>query len=475
MGERAGVSLARHVALAACLLGGAGCGPTPRAPSRPNVVLVVLDTLRTDHLSTYGYDQPTSPHLDALAAQGVVFEDCLAQSSWTMPSMISLMTGQPLFSAIYRIPDSMPVMAESFVDAGYRTGGFVANSLVGAEAGFARGFERFDVRQRASRQWTAADVVTSAQAFLDEADDRPFFLWLHFLDTHAPYTPEVQPERRSPEEVFLPEELATIDAVLAGRDEQEAARLAFQKPVIAQEVQRYDAELRELDAWLGRLFDRLDQADLADDTYIVVAADHGETLFRREQHPKRLATMERVRRDAGEALRLEDLVKKEHDGWLFDELVRTPLIVHGPDIPPGRRVEELVTNLDVLPTLTGLCRLPRPSTPGRDLSGALRTRTRVPPAPFAITACSGAMGARLPDGRKLIVPSQDAQAHLGLEEQLYDLRADPLEQHPLPLDAKSRALARRLREAAEEDPFRGYYDAPDEQTMEGLRELGYVR
>lgn len=491
--------------LVAVLLLALACGPEaarePPAAPRANVLLIVLDTLRTDHLSAYGYAQPTSRHLERLAAEGVLFEDCLAQASWTLPSMISLMTGQPIFSTIYRVPEAVPMLAEHFERAGYRTGAFVANSLVGAEAGFDRGVRQFEAREKFTRHWKWGDVVTRALAFLDGAphdagtsaapdasparsappandappDDAPFFLWLHFLDTHRPYTPARPDPPRAVHEVLGEPELAAVRAVLDGLPEAQAVELRRQLPQLAEEVQLYDAELRELDAALGHLLRELEARGLHETTYVIVAADHGETLGTRPQHPDRLQVLAGVRADAGEPLTLLDHVKLEHDGWLFDELVRTPLILRGPGLPAGLRVPSLVTNLDILPTALGLAGLPVPRGPGRDLSPWLRDGAAVPPADFAVSASSGALAARTAEGRKLVLYPERLRRDHGLADALYDLAADPHEQQPLPLDDAARELAARLREAAASDPFLSFYDAPDDETLQALRELGYVR
>ncbi|GJM22461.1 MAG: arylsulfatase A family protein [Planctomycetota bacterium] len=487
-----------------CLLVGLltlACAEPPATPPRPNVLLVVLDTLRTDHLSAYGYEPVVTRNLDEFAAQGVLFEDCLAQASWTMPSMISLMTGQPLFQSIYRIPSEVPVIAEHFAAGGYRTGAFVANSLVGSEAGFDRGVTQFQAREKLHRQWDWRDVITRGLNFIDDepalaphdsipadvanalsdkprsqADHHePFFLWLHFLDTHSPYEPKRKDPERPVNEVLGVHDLATARALLESLPDDEAAELYHQLPELADSVQRYDAELRQLDAALGYLFRALHERGLDENTYVLVAADHGETLFRRRQHPDRLQVLAEVRADRGESLRLSDRLKMEHDGWLYDELVRTPLILRGPDLPRGRRVDSLVTNLDILPTLLGLAGLPVPRTPGRDLAPALRGDTPVQAAEFAVSACGGAMAARTPEGRKVVLYSERLKRRHQLVDELFDLRSDPLELQPLALDEAANRLAERLRAAAEADPFQSFYSAPDDDTLQALRELGYVR
>lgn len=446
------------------------------SPRPPNVLLLVIDTLRTDHLSSYGYGWPTTPNIDALAQRGVRFDDCTAGASWTMPSMISLMTGRRLLTVLYRIPDSHPVLAERFAEGGYRTGAFVANSLVSAESGFARGVEAWDARQRSTPQWTADDVIGRAVAFLDGADERPFFLWLHFLDTHDPYTPESVPWKRKPDEVFGPDVQALIEASIASAPEADRPWLGYQLGMLADEVNRYDGELLFLDERIGGLLARMQASGQLDNTVVALVADHGETLFQRPEHGSRMATMRRYRSDQGERMRLEDYVKKQHDGTVFQELVRTPFILAGPGIPPGQVSNALVCNLDVVPTLLGLAGLQPLAGEGRDLSGVLRRGAPVPDAEWVTSASSLQLMARLPGGAKLVLTREPVAAQWGGEPQLFDLSADPGEARPLPLDPYGEALSRRLNQAADQDPHRNWDgSAPDGETLQVLRELGYVR
>lgn len=461
--------------LAAGLL--AGCGDSQ--PPRANVILIVLDTLRTDHLSAYGYGWPTSPHLDALAARGARFLDCTAQAAWTGPSMISLMTGRPIFNSLMKLPDEFPVLAEPFQRAGWRTGAVVANSVLAEEHGFGRGFDVFAARPVGTEAWTAADVNRQALEFLDRDDGRPFLLWLHYLDTHNPYTPPERPWTRTPEEVFAPWERDTINDTILKAPDGERAKLYTQIDELAAEVDRYDGELHWLDARLGELFAELDRRGLTGETYIVVASDHGETLFRRPEHPDRIETVKTWKQEHGQELELFDYVKREHHHYVFQELIRTPLIVAGPGIPAGQQIESLVSNLDLRPTLLGLAGLAgvaAPAGPGRDLSPALRQAGPVAPAEWVTSVGHDTVSARLPDGRKFVLPGEMLMRRFGNQPLVYSLRDDPNELHPVPPRAEEQALVNRLRSAWETDPFTEWVGTDtNPQDLETLRELGYVR
>jgi len=468
--------------LARALLGAAmlaaGCAPADEA-ARPNVVLVVIDTLRTDHVSAYGYELPTMPNVDEIAARGVLFERCSAQSSWTMTSMISLMTGRPLFTPIYRVPETVPMLAESFAAAGYRTGAFVANSVLAADAGFTRGIETWDARAKLTRQWRADDVTDRALAFLERDDERPFFLWLHYLDPHAPYLPEPV-WKRGPDEVFEPFERELVERVVAEAPPGERGWLGYQRDALARDVNRYDAELRHLDRRLGALADRLDALGLTDETYLVIASDHGETLYRRPEQRDRIATLREHRSAQGERMRLSDYVKQQHAGLPYEELLHVAWIVAGPGLPAGRRVPALVSNLDLMPTVLGLAGLPAPDgLAGRDLSQALRTGAPIAPANWVVASYEDIASARTPDGNKVVLVDPGTAEALGVPSaQAFALDEDPHELRPLPLeqDDEARALAERLRDAIANDPFAPFGgEGMDAETVARLREMGYLR
>lgn len=457
------------------LLAAGSCAPPPPPP---NVVLVVLDTLRTDHMSAYGYPYETTPVMDRLAADGVLFTDCTAQASWTMPSMISLMTGLPIFTTIYRVPDDEPMLAERFAESGYRTGAFVANSLVSEQAGFRRGVDDWSIREQKTRYWRAEELVDKGLAFLDGDDGRPFLLWMHFLDTHNPYDPpRGGPFKREPEEVFEDFELETIQRAIEDAPEAERPALRFQLPALTREVDRYDGELAYLDSQIGRFLETLDERGLSDDTYVVVVSDHGETLFRRPEHPDRVAEVREWKQKVEEPMRLADYLKMEHDRYVYEELVRTPFILRGPGIPAGQVSDALVSNLDVLPTLLGLCGLEGDEAlAGRDLSAFLRDARPVPDADFVPTFCDSEQGAKLPDGRKVVLPGANMARRHGYTPKVYDLDADPAEQTPLPLDDETARVLERLEHLRENDPFKLYSGrGADPETIEALREMGYIR
>ena len=462
--------------IAAALIAAGGCGA--QKPPRTNVVLIVLDTLRADHMSAYGYGWPTTPNLDALAARGARFTDCTSQAAWTGPSMISLMTGRPIFNTLMKLPAEFPVLAEPFKRAGWRTGAAVANSVLSDEHGFSRGFEDFSARELATEQWTANDVNRHAAEFLDKDDGRPFFLWLHYLDTHFPYTPPERPWHRTAKEVFTPWELETIDEVIKKAPDGDRARLYTQIEELADEVDRYDSELHWLDGKLGELFADLQRRGLLDQTIVVVAADHGETLFRRPEHPDHFDNTKKWKAEHGEKLDLGDYMKREHHSYTYQELIHVPLLVAGPGIPAGQTIESLVSNLDVRPTVIGLAGLPVPEGegPGRDLSAALRAGGRVTPDAWVTSCAYDTVSARLPDGRKYVVPGERLVRTEGGKPRLYSLHDDPDELRPQTLEIQGDPVIRQIYADWADDPFTQWLGTDSKpQDIETLRELGYVK
>jgi len=264
----------------------AACG---RPDPGPDVIVIVLDTLRADHVSAYGYDRPTTPNLDALGAEATGFTRAKATAPWTLPSHASLFTGlypfehtahtvplaatrddSTLIDNVRPLPDAAVTVAEVLAEAGYQTAGIVANPVfLAPRYNVQQGFATWDVGLR-----RADEVNRDALAWLDARDpDRPFFLFLNYMDVHNPYnTATPQPEVASLEETdsrALLDELHPL--VMPGDREPPADRLAVLRD-------QYDVALRNLDDGLGELVDALRARGLYDDVLLVITSDHGEYL-----------------------------------------------------------------------------------------------------------------------------------------------------------------------------------------------------
>ncbi len=457
----------------------AGCGPD-HSPAPPNIILIVIDTLRADHLGAYGYERPTSPVFDALAAQGTIFTNATAPSSWTRPSMASLFTSRVpsdhgAVSSLAPLDAELTTLAELLRDGGYRTLGVSGNfPHVNDKSGLARGFETFvslavparesdaDPLMRLTlreggepvplRAPTAVEVnerVSEVLSGPSKTDEGPLFLYVHYMDPHAGYlAPEPFRARfRRPDASAGERPAATSDYLVdlaAGRVEPlpgERERL----------IDLYDAEIAYVDSELGRLLEALARRGLMDDAVVVVLSDHGEEFA-------------------------------DHGGWfhgltLHAEVLRVPLVIRGAAGLEGGTRDDPVELLDVPTTLLALAGLgPVEGMRGRDLSGSqIRLTPRVAelhPDPLREEKAGALRHQVALDSWpwKALVDRSDGIS-------LYHLGDDPAEQKPLQAShpsapaslvelARERALAMQSAEGSAEA-------AVSQQQRDALRALGY--
>ena len=352
------LTVSLFVALSLISPGSAGGGESPDVPSRPpgpsaarrpNVLLIVIDTLRADHLSSYGYDRRTSPHIDRLAEEGVLYEDCISASSWTLPSHASLFTG--LFvrdhhttSENWTLAESFDTLAELLSEAGYHTGGFSNNVWINDVSGLKRGFDTFremwreqPVREKGisfddpAVDMGAAKTNGEIFAWLDGLPDktRPFFVFINYFEPHLPYRPT-----RPHDDDFLTEEIdqGTIRRLRSFYSPREYAYILdvpWMK-VSAREIgiltDLYDGEIAYVDSIIGQLVRGLRSRDLLDNTLLVITSDHGEHLG--EHH------------------------MLDHKLSVYEPLLRVPLILRHPGrIPAGVRIRTQVQAHDVFGTI----------------------------------------------------------------------------------------------------------------------------
>lgn len=326
--------------------------PTPQPAERPrNLLLVSLDTLRADHVSAYGHPRPTTPHLDRLAARGILFENAYSHAPHTAPSHMSLFTS--LYPGEHgvrnfedgggvRLDERVPTLAQLLQRAGYRTRAVVSGGNVAASLGFDRGFARYDERPSAAR-WVFDAALDTLRELA--AHDAPFFLFVHTYEIHDPYVAPAafrklftDPDYRG-SVTGSPEELArrAPGGDYASRHRAFWQAVDRQSPAdLRQLVALYDAGIRVADHHLGRLLRELAALGLEEETAVVVLSDHGEEFG-------------------------------EHGGFIhqqvYDEVLRVPLVLRlpGSDAPPGRRVSARVRLIDVLPTVLGYLGVPAPA------------------------------------------------------------------------------------------------------------------
>ena len=460
-----------------------GCGDPPtQPPVPPNVVLIVVDTLRADRLGVDGYPRNLTPCLDGLAREGVYFRRAVSQSSWTLPSMISLMTGRHIFTEIPALPAETPSLAGMMKARGYATSAFIANSLVGEKEGFAKGFDHFEIRKHKTPQWDAAEVNRRVLPYMETSLKGPFFLYVHYLDPHFPYEP--------PEECLAfeedydplhPEKRQRFSEFYTERPEyfpKAEEELAY----IREQLDRYDGEVRHVDRAVGEVLDALKRLGLSETTVVAVTADHGECLWDHRHHVRV------VEKQVPEGQRgLATWFFRDHGYHLYDELIRVPFIVEGPGIRGGRIVDELVENVDLLPTLLELAGDPgsdegggsRPPTgDGRSLAPFLRGSVESPPKrDIAFSHCNEATCAIQPEYRlKLVAPNKTGQ-YFGMDFVLYDLSKDPWECRNVlnEIPDASRHLLKAVEAREKNDYFKDMTGVMDEATKQKMDELGYAR
>lgn len=387
--------------------------PWPDVPRRPNVFVITVDSLRADHLGAYGYGRPTSPNLDRLAREGVLFERLITQASWTNASLVSVWTSRyPSVHGVegrgVNVPAGLTTPLHQLQAAGYAVPGvsYLTQTKNYANLGFQRAAQRDPL------------------AWLDANSDRPFFLWVHLIHPHLPYKPE-------------PDSLARFDKgerLLAAADAQ-VIRTVRRHVIIKRgalligEAERvaiaslYDGEVFEADREVGRLLDGLKARGLADSTLVIVSADHGEELG-----------------DHGHVGHASTSLA----ATLYQELVQAPLIMRFPGVlPRGRRAPQLVEGIDLMPTVLDLLRIPRPAgLQGRSMAPLLFDRRAAwPERAFAETTLCG-FQCRTDDGLRLRMVRTPRWKYIERSRgarreavELYDLARDPTEQNNLAEEA----------------------------------------
>jgi arylsulfatase A-like enzyme len=494
----------RRAALAAALLAAAAGGcEQPARP--PNVILISLDTLRRDRLNCYGYEaRRLTPNIDALGSDGVLFENQVSSSPWTIPSHLSLLTSlapsthgvtSPFFRQVealsdgkaQRLPDQRVTLAEALAARGYATGAFTGGSTMDAAFGFGQGFETYDV----SFAKMSEARLDALKAWIGQHRQRPFFLFWHTFEVHQPYL-----HTRFVHEV-VPGELAReVEAVMAELARRPHERLPPpwldrllalkpHSPRIAGAL--YDGGVLSADRWVGRLTAFLKKSGLYDRTLVVLTSDHGEELWDR---PK-----------AGQP---SNRVFGIHGHSLHDELVGVPLVIKLPGQEwAGTRVASVTRAVDVMPTILDLVQAPTSPDPAmegkslRPLWEGSETGVRIA---FSEALAFEYEQKSVRDGRYkyvIEISGTDVERHgRGYwpetpRQMLFDLLADPAERTNLlaggrpgegtdllPWEARAAALAvpmdRRLRGYVRESRGRAETVTLSPETLAELEALGYV-
>ena len=423
-------------------------GCEKRATTPRGLILISLDTLRADHVGFHGYDRPTTPNLDRLAGDSIVFEQMLAPAPNTPPSHMSMFTGllpvQHGFMG-YVNEDRKDILSEKhrtlpqlLQDQGFATAAFTGGGWL-AGASFRRGFDRFmmmaNLGSEAPLKW------------LREHPDEPFFLFVHTYEIHAPYRAEEQHRKLFVDPTYtgnFKPNPRVLKRVREGR-----RRLSDEELRHATDL--YDAGIHQADARLGRFFEALAADGVLDESIVIVTSDHGEEFL-------------------------------EHDSvghWqlFYRPNLHVPFLVRLPGrAEGGRRITEVSEHIDILPTVLELLDLP-PHEPAYGRSWARTLRGGPSPEPRPALAWSARPmedGRRsvISDGYQLIVDTASDKASL------YDLRVDPTAKHDLARakpDVRDRLLAHwKEWEPKEENAWPEDAEPFSPHLRRSLEALGYL-
>lgn len=456
------------VVLAVAMASVVGCSaPAPEVQPVRNVVLITVDTLRADFLGCYGGPAGLSPRIDRLAARGTRFEHALVQWPKTSPSVASLLTSTygttngMMRVCGQRLPAHLDVLTMQLDRAGFDTAALVTNRFLGADYGFDRGFDEFTEVWETGRH--DADRVTElAIPWLDRLEP-PFFLWLHYLDPHTPYTPPPEFETDTP---MRPVAGGDRKLVLTDGDEDmgvvpKHAQLPI-PPRLSSYVARYEGEIRFLDFQVGRLLDALHERALEESTMVILTADHGESLGDHDYY-------------------------FEHGRLPYDACLRVPLVIRVPwsEGNPVPVVAAPVALLNLAPTILEAVGLPvGDQAQGVSMWPLLAGRPQQLPdhvfAEAGYTQDHQRIVRRGPWKLILVPDSSDRSIMTGGRYELYDIQADPGETRNLAADRPQVVadLAARLEEWIADTPrAESPAETPrgmDDDTRAALRALGYA-
>jgi arylsulfatase A-like enzyme len=373
---------------------------------RPNIILIVVDTLRADHLSCYGYHRNTTPNIDQLASNSVLFKNAIATAPWTLPSIASIMTSQypsvlGVNENITAIDNRFPMLAEKLKELDYTTCGIVSHVLVAANLGFGKGFDYYSDKDFINHKETSsAEITNKAASFLQKDQQKPFFLFLHYFDPHYYY---LLHEKYN----YYP---SYTGKIRSGHPILDLWRMRqkLSEDDINYLVALYDSEISFTDQYIGQLLSMLKKQNCFDNSIIIITADHGEEFMER--------------------------------GWightitLHQELIRVPLIIKFPD-KASQIVDHPISLIDIVPTIYDKLGLQIPySFDGQPLDLSQKKTTKTNPI-FSETFYSLNYGSKPAEPiafRSLILGQKKLiYDHLKDSKKIFNLSSDPHEQHNL--------------------------------------------
>ena len=427
---------------------------------QPKLILISMDCLRADHVGVYGYERDTTPSIDRLAEDAVLFETHIAASSTTLPTHMSMFTGltpsEHGANNRHQLNRSVAYLPELLSQSGMQVDGVVSGAYLAQNFGFERGFHTY----LSLRRPRASETVDAALRVLDRTGGQAQFFFLHFIDAHWPYDPpETMRERFGPIRTDVPRLQNKVLKQIPPDGPEE----------IRQAIDLYDAEIAYADGELGRFLDELKARDLYDSSFIVLTADHGEAFH-------------------------------EHGTWqhgwtLYEEIVHVPLLIKFPESSKTGRVSSLTSQVDIFATILNRIGVELPHARSRDLVHDVDAERPSDPRRVSISEfiSNPAPGERPSKHvsqrtreRKYIATFRTGGDELSIEEmirdELYDLTTDPGENENLLLDETERLEERRRELAAyleEAKLYRSWTEGEmvieDDAIRERLRALGYLQ
>lgn len=439
-----------------------------------NLILIIIDTLRADHLGCYGYSRDTSPYIDQLARGGTLFTQAEVQWPKTAPSMASMLTStycttNRVRRLRVRMDDRLVTLAEVLRDEEFYTAAFIANVNLAVHFNFPQGFrevcEMWDHSRGTPRSndqatfWSNDQIATTVAAWLRDHQEQRFFLWVHLLDPHGPYLPPESLAGR-----FVGDEIYQARPDLPPPQRIPSYQHEGGHRTMGDFIAAYDAEIAYSDAAVKTILDQLDQLGLRQHSLVVLSADHGESLGEHDYY-------------------------FNHGNYAYEACTRVPLIFSHPTlIPAGKRIDTPVALLDLVPTVLDLLEV-QPDPPIAQFQGeslaAVFAGQPLEPRPIFIESRQGQFAVRNGNWKLIFDPRKSTPAiPVSAREQLYDLGADPLEahnvfdQHP-EVVAELRGLVRGWRQFLQKSESlfseqRVSDESLDPRTRKQLESLGYI-
>ncbi len=444
----------------------------PQLHNPYNIVFISIDTLRADHLGCYGYQRNTSPNIDRFANHNTLFKNFYTAAPKTGPSMTSFFTG--LYIQHHGVVTNGTIRStsiKSFVEllpASIKKVAFVANPTLNKHRGYARGFDEFSMispKKGGIKHWGQAELVPNAIQWLKGNKNEPFFLWVHFLDPHGPYTPpDKYNEMFVGDSFYVGKETAPLEYKISN-DPRKVNMVLGAIPryqrlgnhnVVDYYIAQYDAEIRYTDDEVGKLLNYIKESSISGNTIIIITADHGESLGKNNYF-------------------------FEHGMFVTENLIRIPLIISYPTVKEKRTINTVISSTDVAPTILAEYGIKfENKIDGRSFSAILHGKQGDMSTNDYAYSCTS----YLYDDFYESVRKGDYKLVRKNERsfQFFNINNDPEEEHDIyrinKENSKMDVLKDILKKFGKEITHKGRLERRSglqQETIKGLRDLGYIR